>query len=616
MHSKLVLLSVALGLALLSAIAIAASPLTLEEADLYAYSDPQEVHRGAGGDVYVSDAGVGVWHVSASGVYTIYQHFADVLDAKPDADGNIWYTDLAKVVTRLNIGQPTPTRTEWVLEESYSLWGLTFDDEDRVWMVQESGPDLYRFDPATTEVCTYTLQAYSTYVLYEAGDLWLADWGADEIRRLGPSGQVTSWSIPWSGARPLGLAMDGEANLWWADKGLAALVRLEPAANRMTRYDLPLGTRPQIADVRAGQVWYTEWTLDEPGTVGILDPAVATGISSTVGPVNTSVITECGELGPGTTTTISDPEVDTLDWISGTLLPALDEDGWAIYQLPEGSRPYGLTDTGEYVWLVDQGRKKLARLQLSTVPETGIDLEKRTNGQDADAPPGPTILVGDPVTWTYVVTNTGDVDLTGVTVTDDNGTPTNLADDYACVIGLLPAGAADSTSCAQTNTAAAGPYENQAQVVGYYGDTPVQDTDPSHYFGALVGIDLEKHTNGQDADEPPGPQIAAGSSVAWTYRITNTGNVDLADVVVVDDNGTPEDPSDDYLCTIGSLAAGATDGSTCSLPGVAVDGLFENVAAVTGLYGALQAQDSDASHYLGTAGRSYVFLPLVLKGQQ
>ena len=53
-----------------------------------------------------------------------------------------------------------------------------------------------------------------------------------------------------------------------------------------------------------------------------------------------------------------------------------------------------------------------------------IDIEKLTNGVDADDPnagDAPQILPGDPVTWTYIVTNTGNVPLTNVTVTDDQG---------------------------------------------------------------------------------------------------------------------------------------------------------------------------------------------------
>ena len=43
---------------------------------------------------------------------------------------------------------------------------------------------------------------------------------------------------------------------------------------------------------------------------------------------------------------------------------------------------------------------------------------------------GPVLTPGAPVTWTYVVTNPGTVPLSNVTVTDDNGTPGNAADDF------------------------------------------------------------------------------------------------------------------------------------------------------------------------------------------
>ena len=50
-----------------------------------------------------------------------------------------------------------------------------------------------------------------------------------------------------------------------------------------------------------------------------------------------------------------------------------------------------------------------------------MDIEKATNGEDADTEPGPEILVDSlvgSVVWTFVVTNTGDFELTNVMVTD------------------------------------------------------------------------------------------------------------------------------------------------------------------------------------------------------
>jgi hypothetical protein len=98
--------------------------------------------------------------------------------------------------------------------------------------------------------------------------------------------------------------------------------------------------------------------------------------------------------------------------------------------------------------------------------------------------------------------------------------------------------------------------------------------------------------------------------VVWTYRVENTGNVELTGVSLVDDNGSPGFPSDDYSCTIGSLGAGAIDDTTCSQTGTAMAGQYTNTATVRASYGVVEVSDSDTSHYRGTWS---VFLPLVLK---
>ena len=128
-------------------------------------------------------------------------------------------------------------------------------------------------------------------------------------------------------------------------------------------------------------------------------------------------------------------------------------------------------------------------------------------------------------------------------------------------------------------------------------------------------IDLEKHTNGVDADNPTGPEVPAGSLVTWTYTVTNTGSQELFGVSVVDDNGTPSDTSDDFSpdCSwpgeAGYLAPyGSVD---CTAQGTAVEGQYGNIAEVVGntcqpkgvsvnVVECVEVMDDDPSHYIGT----------------
>ncbi|HPM83729.1 MAG TPA: autotransporter-associated beta strand repeat-containing protein, partial [Candidatus Anammoximicrobium sp.] len=160
-----------------------------------------------------------------------------------------------------------------------------------------------------------------------------------------------------------------------------------------------------------------------------------------------------------------------------------------------------------------------------------IGIEKATNGEDADEAPGPLVLVGDTVTWSYLVTNTGNVALSNVVVTDDQGVTIGspAGDDGN---GVLDPG--ETWTYTASSTAVAGPYSNIGTVTANdaWNET-VQASDPSHYFGVTPpGIQVEKSTNGEDADDAPGPLLAVGSLVTWTYTVTNLGNTPLANVAV------------------------------------------------------------------------------------
>ena len=261
----------------------------------------------------------------------------------------------------------------------------------------------------------------------------------------------------------------------------------------------------------------------------------------------------------------------------------------------------------------------------------GIDVEKGTNNQHADAPTGPLVGAGCPVHWLYTVNNTGNVPLADVTVVDDAGTPGVPGDDFAPDFvsgdangnGLLDLD--ETWVYVASGIAEAGQYENIVTAEGRPTDLegeplddfdPVTDTDPSHYFGVLGGIHIEKATNGQDADSPTGPILEAGETVTWTYAVTNTGNTPLANVTVTDDAGTAGEPGDDFAP---AFVSGDTNGNSLldlgetwlyEAAGIVAAGQYENIAVAVGQPANLdgvpvvcvcEASDTDPSHYFGVA---------------
>ncbi len=214
-----------------------------------------------------------------------------------------------------------------------------------------------------------------------------------------------------------------------------------------------------------------------------------------------------------------------------------------------------------------------------------ITIKKYTNGSDADIAPGPYLIPGNPVIWTYIVTNIGTVDLSNVIVTDDKGVTVTCPKTTLAV--------AESMTCTASGTAVAGQYENIGTANGTNGSKTVNATDPSHYYGANPAIAIKKYTNGNDADTAPGPYITTGNAVIWTYIVTNIGNVDLDNVIVTDDKGVT------VTCPKTALAVG--ESMTCTASGTAVAGQYENIGTANGTNGSKTVTATDPSHYYGKA---------------
>ncbi|MCA1711843.1 MAG: hypothetical protein LC789_09515 [Actinobacteria bacterium] len=135
--------------------------------------------------------------------------------------------------------------------------------------------------------------------------------------------------------------------------------------------------------------------------------------------------------------------------------------------------------------------------------------------------------VGDTITYSYEVKNTGNVPLAGpVTVTDDKATVTCPA----LPAGGLVVGATTTCTASYTITQAdlnAGSVTNKA-TASANGTHSNQDT-------ATVTADQTK-TLLLDKTASPATYNSVGDVISYAYEVTNTGNVTLAGPVTVSDN--------------------------------------------------------------------------------
>ena len=157
--------------------------------------------------------------------------------------------------------------------------------------------------------------------------------------------------------------------------------------------------------------------------------------------------------------------------------------------------------------------------------------------------------VGDPVEWTYLVTNTGNESIANVTVTDDQ-----LVVDPAPVVGLGGFNIGDTNPqndllepsetwvFTANGTAVAGQYENlgTANGTGSVSGTDLEAEDPDYYFGLAPVLVIAKDFSNPGNDGPPTNDLpeetvtAGGSPGTFYITVTNTGN-DTADNVTITD---------------------------------------------------------------------------------
>ena len=269
-----------------------------------------------------------------------------------------------------------------------------------------------------------------------------------------------------------------------------------------------------------------------------------------------------------------------------------------------------------------------------------VAITKLINGEDANEPESAvTVAAGAPMTISYVVSNPGNVDLTGVNVVDvvegeDNADLQADIDEALKGVEPFDLAAGESTTVTVEVDAPEGAHKNVARptvppvtipgttvpdttvpgttVPGTTNETTTDPgttkpgttvpgttvpstvvtvttpTDPGHSTPEpKAGLEVKKYINGRDADSlDDAAAIVPGDDMVITYRVVNTGNVDyfglaLADTVTQSPEGALGEAIAEQLDEqVGTFDLPAGQGREFTVTVTAEEGTHENEVVV------------------------------------
>lgn len=346
-----------------------------------------------------------------------------------------------------------------------------------------------------------------------------------------------------------------EAQLVDTDQDVDAVIRV-PGITVVKTADAP--TYDAVDDV----VTYT-FRATNTGNVTLSEVSIIEGAFTGSGPLS-DVTCETTTLAPG-------------DFVDCTAAYEVEQGDLDRGTVSNSARVTGLPPAG-----LSAPMSTPSTVVVSAVQTPALTLVKTATPTSASA-------AGDEVSYSFVVSNTGNVTLTAVEITETafTGDPDNLT-DVVCPAAAESLAPGDSVTCdAEYEAVQAdvdrGSVSNTATATA---DAPGVATNPVSApstadvtFAAAPDLSLNKTVSGSAAD-------SAGDTVTYLFAVRNTGNVTVAAVEIEETafSGTGEAVS--IECPVTSLVP--ADGMTCvgtyELTQADVDaGGIDNTAVVNGL---------------------------------
>ncbi len=533
---------------------------------------PSHLTIGADGNVWFSNANndfIGRLDVG-TGVVNVYE--APDLSGPGDLvlgpDGNVWFAAdrIGRITPNGVISTYTAAATDIVNGPDGRLWFLT--PGGYVGAVTTSGVGTFSPQPVT---------GARDLAFDGGGNLWVA-WGFFDDD--GPHENLFMQIYdPQTGSRSTGYgvtnALDGvlaggpDLSVWFlhsgstSDVSAPALGRVEGASFTRTAVVPPGVVRPSavaLTEGLHGDLWYASASNDLIGHVDASGPDVAVRLSA----AERSVFV--GE------------DIHYEVTITNTGTTALTGIEVSDANAPACSGPVSDLAPGEAVTVECAFTTTAAGLRTNTATvataQTAAVTSNAVQTQVQRVPTHPSftasmsspdvgVLVGEEIRYRLTITNTGDVTLTGVTVTDPQ------VPDCEGPVDDLAVGAQLIVECSFPTTAAnEGSFVNSASV-----DTA--QTSPSQSAGPPVVVQVGRVRSASIVQRPGQTTVPAGTPITWEVVVGNTGDIPLAQV------GEIDGPDSVQVSELGTLAVGEEVVIAREYATSAVDlGTFTNTATV------------------------------------
>jgi len=353
-----------------------------------------------------------------------------------------------------------------------------------------------------------------------------------------------------------------------------------PPPDREAGISLIKSADPQTYSEAGEKITYT-FTVENTGEVKLTD----------------ITITEDTFSGSGE---LPDPEFDrsSQDSAEGTLVAGESATYIAVYSVTQADVDTSFIENAATVTGYDPNKN----------PVTDSDDERVTARQTPairlvkSASPKTYTAAGQVITYTFTVTNNGNVTLTDVKIDDDKlaisglvvEPPTLAPDQKGTATATYTITAEDVTANSVVNTAkATGKTPEDKAITDTDRETVTYVTTVAPSISVIKQVSVDGGLTWYDAKTARGPNVLIDSKVQFKFIIKNTGNVTLTGLTLTDDT---------YSLSGATVPASLAPGKSFEyiLDNVkAKAGQHSNTATATGRYEKQTFRDTDKAHYYG-----------------